>query len=109
MKELYGEGLASHTGPESCGDARESVTEALTGVHAGRPSSREIRVWGADDVSTFGRQHPRHRYARSRGTPRGPRHRHVWNLLVREPGGPDGRPWEDSTMGRTGKSKDARR
>jgi hypothetical protein len=29
MKEPYGEGLATHTGPESCGAAREGGIEAL--------------------------------------------------------------------------------
>ena len=31
MKEPYGEGVAIHAGPESCGDAREAVAEALAG------------------------------------------------------------------------------
>jgi len=42
MKESYGEDLASHTGPESCTVAREGGREALTGVCAGEPLSREI-------------------------------------------------------------------
>ena len=42
MKESYVEGLAGHDGPESYGGAREGVGEALTGVRAGRVSSREI-------------------------------------------------------------------
>ena len=42
MKEPYGEGVASHTGPESCVVAREGRGEALTGAHAGRVLSREI-------------------------------------------------------------------
>ena len=41
MKEPYGEGVASHTGPESCVAARKGVGEALTGVRAGRVLSRE--------------------------------------------------------------------
>ena len=41
MKESYGEGLASHTGPESCAGAREGMGEALTGGYAGRVLSRE--------------------------------------------------------------------
>ena len=41
MKESYVEGLAAHDGPESCGGARKDVAEALTGVRAGRVSSRE--------------------------------------------------------------------
>ena|SRR6266436_1397616 len=35
MKVSYGEGVASHTGPESCGCVRKGVVEALTGVRAG--------------------------------------------------------------------------
>src|SRR2546430_17682104 len=58
MKEPYGEGLASHTDPESCVDSRKAGYEALTGAHAGGGSSREIlRNQSADAVSTSGRQH----------------------------------------------------
>ena len=39
MKESYGEGVATHTGPESCACFREDVREALTGVPAGWPLS----------------------------------------------------------------------
>jgi len=42
MKELYGEGVASHTGSESCGGGRKAIAEALTGVRAGRVLSREM-------------------------------------------------------------------
>ncbi len=35
------EGVANHSGPESCADAREGGGEALTGVRIGQPSSRE--------------------------------------------------------------------
>jgi hypothetical protein len=42
MKESYGLGLATHAGPESCGDVREGKAEALTGVFAGQVLSREI-------------------------------------------------------------------
>ena len=41
MKESYGEGLATHTGPESCGAACKGRVEALTGARAGRVLSRE--------------------------------------------------------------------
>ena len=65
MKESYVEGLASYGGPESCVHAREGVGEALTGVRAGRVSSREIHapwrelrvVRGAEAVETCRRQH----------------------------------------------------
>jgi hypothetical protein len=40
MKELHGEGLASHTDPESCVVSREAGHEVLIGAHAGRVSSR---------------------------------------------------------------------
>ena len=36
MKESYGEGVAIHTGPESCGNVSNGMAEALTGVRAGR-------------------------------------------------------------------------
>ncbi len=42
MKESYGEGLASHTGPKSCVSVRKGEGEALTGVHTGPVLSREI-------------------------------------------------------------------
>jgi hypothetical protein len=35
MRVPHGEGVASHTGPESCGDDRKVVVEALTGERAG--------------------------------------------------------------------------
>ena len=42
MKVSYGEGLASHTGSESCAADREASGEALTRVRAGWVSSHEI-------------------------------------------------------------------
>jgi hypothetical protein len=36
MKESYGEGLASHTGSESCGHGRKAGYEALTGGTTGQ-------------------------------------------------------------------------
>lgn len=42
MEESYGEGLASHTGPESWGCFRKGAFQALTGARAGRVLSREI-------------------------------------------------------------------
>ena len=47
VKVPYGEGLASHTGPESCGGVREGASEALTGVHVGRAIERR-------NTSSFG-------------------------------------------------------
>jgi hypothetical protein len=45
MKEPYDEGLASHIGPESCGDASNGMAEALTGVRAGQVLSREMLAY----------------------------------------------------------------
>src|SRR5215470_3144463 len=42
MKEPYGEGLASHTGSESCACGRKAGSEALTGAHAGGVLSRDM-------------------------------------------------------------------
>jgi hypothetical protein len=42
VKEPHGQGRASHPGPESCGEARKGVAEALTAGSAGERSSREI-------------------------------------------------------------------
>ncbi len=50
MKELHRKGLASHSDPESCGDVREDVVEALTGAHASRVSSCEIKYIGSADA-----------------------------------------------------------
>ena len=48
MKVQYSEGLANHTGPESCAIGREVAREALTGVHAGQPLSGVKSVRSAD-------------------------------------------------------------
>lgn len=65
MKVSCVEGLANHSGPESCGDAREGGAEALTGGRTGRVLSREIDdllreqqiLRDADAVEIGGRQH----------------------------------------------------
>jgi hypothetical protein len=41
VKVSYGEGSATHTGPESCVAVREDRSEALTGERIGQPLSRE--------------------------------------------------------------------
>ena len=70
MKESYGEGLATHTGPESCGAARKGGVEALTGERAGRVFSRERNsLRDADAVRRSGRPHPVHRYREVRRSP----------------------------------------
>jgi RNA-directed DNA polymerase len=62
MEVSYSEGLASHTGPESCVGVRKDTGEALTGVRTGWVLSREIHapprgglLRGADAVEISGR------------------------------------------------------
>lgn len=70
MKVLYSEGIAIHTGPESCTFVGNGEGEALTGVRAGQVWSREIeppsrKRWllrGADAVELSGRQNWERRY-----------------------------------------------
>jgi RNA-directed DNA polymerase len=52
MEEPRGEGVATHTDPESCGAARKGGVEALTGARAGRVSSRESQQ--LERVTCFG-------------------------------------------------------
>src|SRR2546427_13259216 len=70
MQKSYGEGIATHTGPESCGVVRKDGVEALTGVRAGRVLSRERTfLRGADAVGRSGRPPPAHRYREMRRDP----------------------------------------
>ncbi len=52
MEESHGKDLASHPDPESCAGGREATGEALTGAHAGQPSSREIIESGVPTLLT---------------------------------------------------------
>ena len=77
MKESYVEGLASYGGPESCVHIREGVGEALTGVRAGRVSSRVINdlglrscgVRGAEAVEICRRPHRCSRFGEAASDP----------------------------------------
>jgi hypothetical protein len=83
----YNEGLANHVVPESCAVCRETCGEALTGVRAGQPLSRDsLIVPSADAVDTAeGNTTERDNCEHSVGS--------AWSktlartLLVREPGG----------------------
>src|SRR4029450_9712762 len=110
MKESYGEGLATHPGPQSCGAAREGGVEALTGVRAGRVFSRERTfLRDADAVGESGRPHPVHRYRevlRSTARSETPStHAHISHEHRENPCSPGA----DGASGRVGKSKDVRR
>ncbi len=106
MKASYGEGPATHTGPESCAADRE----ALTGARAGRVFSRERQfLRDADAVGEGGRQHPRRRH---RKTPRSPARSETPCMLEhtsRENRESLWSPVADGAAGRIGKSKDERR
>jgi RNA-directed DNA polymerase len=52
MKESHRKDPASHPDPESCGGGREATGEALTGAHAGQPSSCEIMKTGVPTLLT---------------------------------------------------------
>ena len=109
MKESHGEGLASHTGPESCVGGREAAGEALTGEGAGRVSSRENcgQLRGADAVDTGGRLHRARRYRETRLDParsETPSTHGSTSHGSREIPRP---PEAEGAAGRIGKSKDA--
>ena len=86
MQVSASEGVATHTVPESCVAGCEARGEALTGVRAGQPLSRESNdLRDADAVmraegNTAGRVS-----ASARPTRRGQRPWHVRTLLAREP------------------------
>ena len=71
MKEPYGEGLALHTGRESCALFREGSGEALTAVRTGQVLSRENErhLRAADAFGSVGRQHRPRRYRETQGEP----------------------------------------
>ena len=111
MQESYGEGVASHTGPESCAVVREGRGEALTGGGAGRVLSRENygQLRGADAVETGGRPHRARRYRETRTDParsETPSTHGSTSHGNREIPRP---PVARGAAGRTGKSKDRRR
>ncbi len=110
MKESCVEGLAAHSGPESCVVAREGRGEALTGVRAGRVLSRERNLLrGADAVEVCGRLHPVHRQREMGGDPARSKTPCMYGNTSRENREVPCPPAEDGAAGRVGKSKDTRR
>jgi hypothetical protein len=75
MEVSYGEGVATHTGPESCAGVGNRDREALTGESAGRVFSRETHaprkrvLRGADVLGDGGRQHRARRHREVRRDP----------------------------------------
>ena len=110
MKESYGEGLATHTGPESCGAARKGGVEAWTGERAGRVFSRVRNLLrDADAVRRSGRQHPGRRYREAQRSPARSETPCTYGSTLRGNREIPCLPGVASTPGRAGKSKDARR
>ena len=110
MKESYGEGLATHTGPASCGAAREGGDEAWTGERMGRVFSRVRNLLrDADAVGESGRPHRVRRYREVHPSPARSETLCTYadaSLGNREIPSP---PRAALALGRIGKSKDARR
>jgi len=83
----HDEGIANRIDLESCADAREGISEALTGERTGQRLSRESTlIPGADVVplmegNTVGRD-----IASAQTVRRGRRHWHVRTFLARGPG-----------------------
>ncbi|SRR5713226_2939113 len=110
MKESHGEGVATHTGPESCAGVRKDEREALTGERAGRVFSRERTILrDADAVEEGGRSHPERRYRETLGSPARSKTLGTHRRTSRENRESLRSPVEDGTTGRVGKSKDVRR
>ena len=110
MKESYVEGLAAHSGPESCVVAREGRDEALTGERAGRVFSRESNfLRGADAVRRSGRPHPGHRYREMLRDPARSETPCMYGNTSRENREIPCPPAADGAAGRVGKSEDAPR
>jgi len=110
MKVSYGKGLATHTGPESCGVTREGDGEALTGVRAGRVFSRERKfLRDADAVGESGRHHWMHRYRKVQPSPARSETPCTYGNTLQGNREVPRFPRAEYALGRIGKSKDIRR
>ena len=110
MKVSCSEGLANHTGLESCGAVCKGGVEALTGEGAGRVFSRERQILrDADAVGESGRQDRKRRYSKAHPsparsqTPSTYRNNSYGNREVPR------LPRAEEALGRIGKSEDVRR
>jgi RNA-directed DNA polymerase len=110
MQESHGEGVAIHTGPESCVDARKDGREALTGERTGRVSSRErATLRDADAVGASGRPYRARRNRETRWSPARSQTPSMFGHTSCETRESPCPPAADGAAGRVGKSTDARR
>ena len=110
MEVSYSEGLANHTGPESCGAAREGGVEALTGEGAGRVFSRERNILrDADAVGGSGRHHRMRRYCEAKTSPARSQTPSTYRNISHGNREIPRSPRAKHALGRIGKSKDTRR
>jgi hypothetical protein len=110
MRVSYCEGLANHTGPESCGAAREGGFEALTGEGAGRVFSRERdTLRDADAVRRGGRQHRLRRYGKAHTSPARSQTPSTYRNTSHGNREIPRSPRTECVLGRIGKSMDVRR
>jgi len=110
MKESYGEGVATHTGPESCVSVRKDPGEALTGERTGRVFTRErANLRDADALGAGGRPHHARRYRKTYASPaRSQTPSMFGHTLAGTQESPDS-PVAARATGRVGKSMDVRR
>ena len=87
MQVSYNEGLANYVVPESCAVCRETCDEALAGVRAGQPLSRDsLYIPSADAVDVAEGNTTKRDIASTSSARRGLRTWHARTLLVWEPG-----------------------
>src|SRR5260221_3827480 len=110
MQKSYECEIATHIGPESCGAARKSGVEALTGESAGRVFSRvSFFLRDADAVGESGRLHRVHRYREVCQSPARSETSCTYGSTSLGNREIPGLPRAVVAVGRIGKSKDVRR
>ena len=106
MEELYAEGLATHSGPESCVDDPRGRGEALTGARAGRAIEPRNQSFGVPTLSGRRKATPLAALPRAVSGPRAVGEPgHVRNLHAREPGEPVPARPPDPRAGRSGNAE----
>jgi hypothetical protein len=106
MQKSHESGVATHISPESCGAARKSSVEALTGERAGRVFSF---LRDADAVRRSGRPHLERRYREVLQSPARSETPCTYANTSRGNREIPGLPKAAVALGRVGKSKDVRR